>query len=67
MHILCMRAARERESVADYVLKSSNANLHISPIRLNMLIFWQNLSSFFDSARVIRYRYVCKRCATTRV
>lgn len=37
--LLCMRVARERESVDDYVLKSSNVNLHISPIRLNMLIF----------------------------
>lgn len=58
MHILCMRAARERESVADYVLKSSNVYQHISPIRLNMLIFWRNLSSFFDFTRVIRYMQV---------
>lgn len=55
--LLCMRVARERENVDDYVLKSSNVNLRISPIRLSMLIFWWNLSSFFDFARVIRYVY----------
>lgn len=49
-----MRAAGEhRKCIDDYVLKSWNVNLHISPIRLNMLIFRQNLSSVFDFTRVM--------------
>lgn len=57
--LLCMRVARERESVDDYVLKSSNVNLHISPIRLNMLIFSAKLELIFRFCTCDTVRIFC--------